>query len=295
MGAIGVAPQRTYLAASLAVFAAQVSFNLGAALGKRLFETVGPEGVAALRNLFAAAILVAAARLWRVRLTRRQAGWLVLYGVTLGGMNLLIYWAIERIPLGLAIAIEVAGPLAVVLLTSRSLAHFGWFALAVAGIALLLPWPGSTAGLDPLGIAFALGAATCWALYIVIGKRAAEVGGAVAVACGMLVASLVTVPVGLAVAGANLFLAPVIALGLVVAVLSSALPYFVEMKALERLDIRLFGLVSSSAPAIAALIGFVVLGERLTLIQWGAVMAMIIASAGSSLTAQPRAVPAIQV
>lgn len=278
---------RTIPLASLAVVVAMVSVNVGAALGKGLFPLVRPEGVAALRTSIAALILLVVMRAWSARFTGRQALWMVLYGIVLGGMNLLIYWAIARIPIGIAVTIEICGPLAIVLLTSRTAKDFLWFALAVAGLLLLVPWPGSGTNLDPVGVLYALGAATCWALYILFGKRAAEAESGIAVAVGMAFACLVTVPVGISAAGRSLLLPQVLGLGLVVAVLSSALPYYLEMRALEKLSSRIFGLVTSSAPAIAALVGFFVLGERLTPVQWLAVGMMIAASAGCSLASRP--------
>lgn len=270
--------------ASLAIVAAQISINVGAALGKGLFPHVGPEGVAALRTSISALILLAIARPWTISLTRFQGFWLLLYGLALGGMNLLIYWAIQRIPIGIAVAIEICGPLAVVLLTSRSMRDFLWLALAVAGLLLLVPWPGGEARLDFGGIGFAIGAACCWGLYILFGKRASQVESRTAVALGMSAACLVTLPFGVAVAGKNLVLGPVLGLGLLVALLSSALPYQLEMKALERLSSRVFGVVTSSAPAIAALVGYFMLGERLASVQWLAIALMIAASVGCSVT-----------
>jgi inner membrane transporter RhtA len=278
---------RTAALASVAVVAAQVSINLGAALAKGLFEQVGPEGVAALRTSLAALILVVVARPWRAAVTRHQALWLGLYGLALGSMNVLIYWAIERIPLGIAVSIEICGPLAVVLATSRSTRDFLWLGMAVTGLLLLVPWQESDDALDPLGIAFASGAAACWALYILFGKRAAQVDGGTAVALGMIVACLITVPIGIAEAGAILLQPAVLLGGLTVALLSSALPYFMEMKALERLSSRVFGLVTSSAPAIAALAGFILLGEQLSALQTAAIALMIAASAGCSMIGNP--------
>lgn len=279
--------RRSASLASLAVMGAQVSINVGAALGKGLFPLVGPEGVAALRTTIAAGILLVAFRAWSVRPRLDQAIWLIPYGLAIGGMNLLIYWAIERIPIGLAVAIEICGPLAVVLFASRSLPDLIWFALALAGLLLLVPWPGQNAMLDPLGIIFALGAAACWGLYIVFGKRASEATGTVAVALGMAIACLATVPAALSVANED-FLSPrVLTIGITVAILSSALPYFMEIKALRTLDTRVFGVVTSSAPAIAAIVGFILLKEVLTLSQWVAVALMIAASAGCSVTNRP--------
>jgi inner membrane transporter RhtA len=278
---------RTVAMAGLAIVAAQLSFNVGAALAKSLFPAVGPEGVAALRTGLSALILLAVARPWRRPPSPRQVGWILLYGLSLGGMNLLIYWAFARIPIGVAVAIEIAGPLGVVLLTSRSGRDVLWVALAIASLLLLVPWPGRDAPLDPAGIGFAIGAALCWALYIVFGKRASRVEGRVAVSLGMIAASLVTIPIGVAAAGTELLAAPVLGLGLAVAMLSSAIPYLLEMRALERLSSRLFGVITSSAPALAALAGFALLGERLTAVQWIAIVMMIGASAGCSLTSRP--------
>jgi inner membrane transporter RhtA len=273
--------------AGLAIVVAQLSTNLGAALGKSLFPLVGPEGVAALRTGISALILLAISRPWRIALTKRQTTFLALYGLALGSMNLLIYLAIERLPIGVAIAIEISGPLSVVLLTSRSIRDFFWFALAVASLLMLMPWPGSQARLDSLGIVFAFGAAGCWALYILFGKRASELGSKTAVALGMVTACAVTLPFGIVMAGEKLLVSSVLWLGLVVALLSSAIPYILEMKALERLSSRTFGVIINSAPAIGALAGYLILGEQLTLVQWLAVATMISASAGCTLTAAP--------
>jgi inner membrane transporter RhtA len=281
--------QRAIALPSLAILAAQVSVNLGASIGKSLFAEVGPEGVVALRAIIATSILFAAVRPWTARPTKAQAGWLVLYGLALGGMNLSIYEAFARIPIGLAVAIEIAGPFAVVLLTSRTRQDFLWLALAAAGLLLLTPWPDAEAPLDPLGVAAALVAAACWALYIVFGRQASRIGAKTAVSLGMIVACLVTAPVGVHVAGARLLQPHVLMLGLVVALLSSAIPYVLEMIALERIDSRAFGVVISCAPAVAALMGFLVLGERLTGLQALAIALMVTASAGCSLTRRVRA------
>jgi inner membrane transporter RhtA len=283
------ADSRSTIIAGLAIVAAQLSVNIGAAFAKSLFPLVGPEGVAAMRTGTAALILIVVVRPWRRALSRRQILWIVLYGLALGGMNLLIYWAFARIPIGVAVAIEIGGPLAVVLLTSRSARDFVWLALAVASVLLLMPWPGRDVPLDLAGIGFAMGAAVCWALYIVFGKRASEVESGTAVALGMTTASLVTIPIGVAAAGSRLLNPAIWGLGLVVALLSSAIPYMLEMKALERLSSRLFGVITSSAPAVAALAGFLMLGERLTPGQWIAILLMIGASAGCSLTSRPAA------
>jgi inner membrane transporter RhtA len=273
--------------AAVAIVAAQISINIGAAFAKSLFPLVGPEGIAALRTGIAALILLIVVRPWRRSLSRSQILWIVLYGLALGGMNLLIYWAFARIPIGVAVAVEIAGPLAVVLLTSRSARDFLWLALAVASVLLLVPWPGQSAPLDLAGVGFAMGAGICWALYIVFGKRASKVEGSTAVALGMVAACIVTIPIGMATEGSRLLDTSAWGLGLVVALLSSAIPYMLEMEALQRVSSRLFGVLTSSGPALAALAGFALLGERLTLVQWLAVALMIGASAGCSMTSRP--------
>ncbi|TFW34231.1 EamA family transporter [Massilia horti] len=241
---------------------------------------MGSEGVTALRVGLSAGILFAAYRPWRTRLTRSDALNLVIYGLMLGCMNLLIYRAFALIPIGVAVAIEVTGPIAVVLLASRRARDFLWAGCAIAGLALLLPIS-SSAPLDPRGVAWAVGAAFCWAMYIVFGKRASTLAGGPAVAWGMLAAAMFTVPVGAASAGAALLSPAALLGGLAVAVLSSALPYSLEMMALARLPRRVFGILVSSAPAIGALAGFLVLGERLAGLQWLAI-ALIVLAAGAS-------------
>ena len=279
----------TAVLAGLAIVVGQALINVGAALGKSVFPAVGPEGVAALRTSIAAMILLAVGRPWRFTISWRQWAYLGAYGIAIGWMNLLIYWAFELIPIGVAVAIEISGPLAVVLITSRSARDFIWLALAVVSVLLITPWPGNEAHVDPLGIAFALGAAAWWALYIVVGKYASEVHGPAAVSLGMTVACFVTVPFGVAAAGTKLLATDILIIGIVVALLSSAIPYSLEMKALERLTSRTFGMITSGAPAIAAVVGFLFLGEELDLLQWLAVGTMVIASAGCSWTR--RAVP----
>lgn len=273
--------------AALLVLAASISVNLGAALGKTLFGAVGAEGMAALRTMFAALGLWLLVRPWRQPVPPGRLGGLAAYGLTMGLMNLAVYWAIQRIPLGLAVAIEIAGPLLLVLYLSRRRSDFVWLGLAVAGLALLVPWPGATQRLDPLGIAFAVLAGASWAGYIVLGKRVSDLGGARSVAIGVAFACLVTLPFGLAHAGLALLAPQVLAMGLAVATLSSMVPYVLEMKALAHLSAKTFGLVTSSAPAVAALAGFLVLGERLTGGQWLAIALMMAASAGAALTAGP--------
>lgn len=266
-----------------ALLLSQVSVNLGAAFSKHLFPVIGPEGMTALRTSLAACLLLALWRPWRVPIGRAHVGPMLGYGATLGLMNLLIYLAFERIPIGIAVAIEVTGPLAVVLFNSRRWRDLLWLGLTCAGLWMLLPVR-SAGALDPLGVACAAGAAACWALYIVSGRRVAASFGGGAVAWGMAIAALITLPLGLAHAGAALWSPGGLWAGLGVAVLSSAVPYSLEMVALRRLPARLVGMLLSAAPAIAALMASLVLGEALTAMQWAALTCIIAASAGSAAT-----------
>jgi inner membrane transporter RhtA len=273
---------KTESAALLLLFllASLLSQYIGASSAKSLFPLVGAEGVTALRVGLSAPLLTAIWRPWRSRPSQQALRNLLVYGVTLGPMNLCIYRAMERIPIGirtLPIALEVTGPLAVALLGSRQLRDFLWIACAAAGLAMLLPVKAAGAALHPLGVAYAAGAALCWALYIVFGKRASALPG------GQAVASTFTVPLGILHAGGALLMPGVLLGGLAVAVLSSAAPYSLEMLALRRLPSYVFGLVVSASPAVASLIGFIILGERLSGTQWAAITCIVCASAGSAL------------
>lgn len=284
-GSAGAQAGSGTLGPGLAILASMVSVNAGAAWAKHLFPLVGSQGVTAVRVGLAALIMLAIVRPWRSLPARRDALNLLVYGLMLGCMNLLIYGAFARIPIGIAVAIEVVGPLGVVVLSSRRARDFAWVLLAAFGLWLLAPVHEGVAPLDPAGVAYALGAAFCWAMYIVFGKRVSHLNGGQAVAWGMLAAALFTVPVGVAHAGGSLLLPTVLAGGLAVAVLSSALPYSLEMAALARLPQRVFGILVSAGPAFAALAGWVVLGERLTGMQWLAILLVILACGGAAATA----------
>jgi inner membrane transporter RhtA len=262
-----------------------ISQNLGAAIAKSLFPVVGVEGMTALRIGLSALLLLAFWRPWRLPVARRDVGNLVIYGAMLGGMNMCIYHAFGRIPIGIATAIETTGPLVVVLAASRRALDVAWVALALAGLALLLPLS-TNAPLDPLGLLFAFGAAVSWALYIVFGKRVSTLASGQAVSLGMLVAALFAVPVGIAHAGAAMGVPTTLLAGLGVALLSSAVPYSLEMAALRRMPRHMFGILVSATPAVGAACGALVLGERLGALQWLAIACIIGASAGGAATAR---------
>ena len=203
---------------------------------------------------------------------------LVAYGVSLGAMNSVFYLALSRIPLGIAVAIEFVGPLAVAVCASRRRLDYLWVGLAAIGLSLLLPLTHGGAALDPIGVLYALAAGVGWALYIVFGQKAGQAQGSSASTWGLMVAALLTVPVGVADAGARLFDPSILSFGVGVAVFSSALPCTLEMIALRRLSTKIFGTLMSFEPAIAAIAGVVLLHERLTITQWTAIGAIILAS-----------------
>jgi inner membrane transporter RhtA len=273
-----------------ALVAGMVSLQCGATFAKSLFPAIGAAGTSALRVGFSALILIAVWRPWRRSLPAREAGWIALYGSALGLMNLLFYLALARLPLGPAVAIEFVGPLAVALIASRRRSDFLWIGLAILGLMLLLPIA-TTDGLDPVGVALDLGAALAWALYILFGQRAGRVDGGQAVSLGMLTAALVAAPFGVAEAGASLLAPEILLSGLAVAIMSSALPYSLEMVALRRLDRKSFGVLMSLEPAVAACAGLVLLGERISAVQWLAISLVIAASVGITVGSRRSAPP----
>lgn len=280
--------QNAALIGAVAVLGSLISVNLGAAVAKTLFASLGVFGVVAIRVGLGAVILLVVRRPWRRPVPGDMRWMLLAYGATLGLMNLLIYLAFAHIPIGIAIAIEVTGPLMIVLLGSRRPRDFLWLGAAVAGLLLLLPLH-SDAALDPLGVLFACGAAICWALYILAGRRVSHRLGGDAAAWGMVVAAILLVPFGLPPV-AVLASPPIMLLGVGIAILSSALPYSLEIEAMRRLPAQVFGLLLSASPAIGALAGFAVLGERLTPVQWFAIACIVTASGGSALTGRRKAV-----
>ena len=268
----------------LVILIAMISIQSGASLAKSLFPLVGAPGVTALRLALGTLILVVIFKPWRLRFAPEQRLPLLLYGLSLGAMNYLFYLSIQRIPLGVAVALEFTGPLAVALFGSRRPLDFVWVALAVLGLWFLLPLGQSVAQIDPVGALLALGAGACWAVYILTGQRAGEEHGPATVAMGSLIAAVVFVPMGMIQASDTLFQWGLLLPGLGIAILSTALPYSQEMVALTRMPSKTFGTLMSMEPALAALSGMVFLGETLTATQTLALGAIILASMGSTLT-----------
>ncbi|HEU0024201.1 MAG TPA: EamA family transporter [Thermoleophilaceae bacterium] len=270
--------------APVLVLVAIASVQLGGALGKTLFDDVGPAGAVLLRVVLAAAVLAAA---WRPRpreLDRADLWWIAAFGVSLAGMNLAFYAAIDRIPLGVAVTFEFVGPLGVAVAGSRRALDVLWVGLAAGGVLLLSDFGSSD--LDGTGVALALLAGAFWAAYILLSVRVGQrFEGGDGLALAMVVAAVLLVPVGVSDGGADLLVPGVLALGLAVAMLSSVIPYSLELEALRRLPAGVFGVLMSLEPAMAALAGYVVLGEELAARELLAVVLVVTASAGAAVRA----------
>ena len=262
---------------------AMLSIQFGATQAKMLFVELSPAVITLLRTSLAAVFLLVLFRPWRQALSQKAWQQIAVYGVILGLMNLTFYLALQRIPLGIAVALEFVGPLGVALLASRRVIDLVWIALAALGIYLLLPWAGVSSALDPVGVGLALGAGLCWGLYIIFGKRIGDHATTQqAASYGMVFAALAVAPLGLYEFEAQAMTPRLWMLGVLVAVLSSAIPYTLEMFVMRRMDSKTFGTLMSIEPALAALMGLVVLGERLDTIHLLAMLAIVIACFGST-------------
>lgn len=278
-------PRPSLVLPALAVLGSVTSLCIGTSFAKKLFPLIGAEGTSALRVGFSALVLLLFWRPWRWPLSRRDAGFVIRYGLTLGVMNLLFYLALRTIPFGIAVAIEFSGPLAVAMIASRRPVDFVWLASAITGLVMLLPL-GHNSTLDPTGVMLALGAAVCWALYILFGKQAGHLHAGQSVSLGLVAASLVVVPYGVAHASGSLLDPMILLAGLGVAIVSSAIPMSLEMMALKRLPSETFGIMVSLEPAVASLLAMVLLGEHLAGGQWLAIGFIVMASIGSTVTAR---------
>ncbi|VVO41617.1 threonine/homoserine exporter RhtA [Pseudomonas fluorescens] len=263
---------------------AMASIQSGASLAKSMFPVVGAQGTTTLRLIFASIIMLLLLRPWRARFTASSLRTVVVYGMALGGMNLLFYMSLNTVPLGIAVALEFTGPLAVAIYASRRAMDFLWIGLAVIGLLLLIPTGDTSSGIDLVGAGYALGAGVCWALYILFGQKAGADNGVQTAALGVMIAALFVAPVGIVHAGAALLTPSLIPIAIGVAILSTALPYTLEMVALTRIPARTFGTLMSIEPAFGALSGLLFLHEHLSLAQWLAIACVILASVGATLT-----------
>ncbi|MFC3395963.1 threonine/homoserine exporter RhtA [Brenneria rubrifaciens] len=276
-------PRVSILLSVLLLIVSMVSVQSGAALAKSLFPVIGAPGITALRLGIGTLILCAIFKPWRVRFNSNRLP-LIVYGLTLGGMNFLFYLSLRTIPLGIAVALEFIGPLTVAMSLSRRLIDFLWVILTMLGLWFLLPLGRDTGNIEMTGVLCALGAGTCWALYILYGKKAGLNHGSGTVAIGSLIAAIIFCPIGIIYSEPALFSLSILPLGIAVAILSTALPYSLEMLALTRLPARSFSTLMSMEPAMAAISGLLFLNEHLSFIQWIALLFIITASIGTTMT-----------
>lgn len=272
---------------------AMASIQTGASLAKSMFPMVGAQGTTTLRLIFASVIMLLLLRPWRARLTTNTLRTVIIYGMALGGMNFLFYMSLRSVPLGIAVALEFTGPLAVALYASRRAVDFLWIGLAVIGLLLLIPIGQTGASIDLLGASYALGAGACWALYILYGQKAGAEHGIQTAALGVMVAALFVAPIGIVHAGTALLNPALLPIAIGVAILSTALPYSLEMVALTRMPARTFGTLMSIEPAFGALSGLLFLGEVLSIAQWLAIAAIITASVGATLSMRNQSQPLV--
>lgn len=270
------------------MMAAMISITSGASIARQLFIVTGPMSVTALRLAIGAVILSVVFRVWRVRVTRAMIRAAFPYGLSLGAMNLLFYLAIDRIPLGVALGIEFIGPLSVATFGLRRLRDFGWIVLVVLGLALLLPFSAGQFSLDRTGVLLAAASGVFWGIYIIMGQKTGKVLGVEAPALGMIVAALCVLPFSV-LDGSQMVMRPhIIMLAVLVALLSSAIPYSLEMFALRRLPARIFGVLTSGEPVVGALMGLLLLHETLPLTKWLGIVSIVCASVGMTVTVSSR-------
>ncbi|MGC5700998.1 threonine/homoserine exporter RhtA [Pseudomonas sp. NFXW11] len=274
---------------------AMASIQSGASLAKSMFPVVGAQGTTTLRLIFASIIMLLLLRPWRAKFTAKTLRTVIVYGMALGGMNFLFYMSLRSVPLGIAVALEFTGPLAVAIYASRKAIDFLWIALAIVGLLLLIPSGATETSLDLTGASYALGAGVCWALYILFGQKAGAENGIQTAALGVMIAALFVAPIGIVHAGSALLTPSLIPVALGVAVLSTALPYSLEMVALTRMPARTFGTLMSIEPAFGALSGLLFLHEYLSLAQWMAIACIILASVGATLTMRRESKPLVAV
>lgn len=283
---------RPVLAPLLAVVGATAAFQIGAAIAKGLFPAIGPEGTAALRIALGALMLAVLIRPWRNWPVQAPLLPMLGLGLTTAGAILFFYLALGRLPQGVAIALQFLGPLGVAIAGSHRPRDLVWAALAAAGVWALLgrDLSAGAGGLDLLGVGFALAAAASWAAYIVWGQDASRAFGRATPALATGIAAVVIVPVGIAHAGLPALLNPdLLPLALVVAVVSTAIPFTLEMYALPRLPARTFAVLTSMEPAFGALSGLILLREALSLEQVAGVAAVMVAAAGAAWTGRAAA------
>ena len=273
--------------APLILLIAMISMQSSGSFAKYLFAEFPILTVSAMRLLLGSLILALIFKVWQIHFKQVKWSAIISYGIALAGMNMLFYLAIDRLPLGIAVSFEFIGPLSVALFYARQKFDFIWVGLAILGLILLFPFDQTAQPLDPIGILFALGAGTCWALYIVAGQKPSGISGNHTVCLGMFVGMCILMPIALfSGMPAHAFEPSSLLYFIALAVLASALPFTLEMIALRNLSALSFGTLMSLEPAVAALSGFIFLGEHLLWTQWLALATIISASIGCTITTQ---------
>lgn len=272
----------------IALIASMISLCLGTSFAKNLFSEIGAQGTTFYRLTFSAILLWIIWRPWRFKFTRAYIIPILFYGISLGLLNFLFYMALRTIPLGIAIAIEFCGPLGLALFASRKKIDFLWIALVIVGLLFLIPNEATTASsLDPIGLMYCVAAAIFWAFYIIAGQKMGNIHPGQASTLGITVAALTVMPFAVASFGfEGLWRMELFWMGLVVGILSSALPYSLEMISLRALDRKTFGVLLSLEPAFGAIAGAIVLHEFLTIQQIIAIICIVSASMGCTITAK---------
>ncbi|MEG0487640.1 MAG: EamA family transporter [Acinetobacter sp.] len=273
--------------ALILLFIAMISMQSSGALAKILFDHFPILTISAMRLLLGSLILAIIFKIWQVNFKHVKWSAIISYGIALAGMNALFYLSIERLPLGIAVSFEFIGPLSVALFHARQKFDFIWVGLAILGLVLLFPFDQAAQQLDPIGIALALGAGACWALYIIAGQKPSGVSGNHTVCLGMFIGMLCLMPIALfSGMPTSVFQPSNLIYFIALAILASALPFSLEMIALRNLTALSFGTLMSLEPAVAAFSGFIFLNEQLLWTQWLALATIISASIGCTVTVQ---------
>jgi len=271
-----------------------LSISAGATLAKGVLPLLGGPLLTTLRLALASGLLLIYARPWQYKFSWKTSKLIFLYGAALGIMNLCFYLSLKFLPLGIAMAFEFTGPLTLALLSTKQRQDLLWVFSAIAGVVLLMPISKASTYLDPLGIALALGAGVCWALYILAGRRLAvttfekDLPGGAVVTMGMCVATVVVLPIGLSLGNLTRMNTHLWILVLGVALLSGAIPYTLEMAALKRVSTKTYGILISLEPAMGAFFGYLFLSEHISWLQGVAIALIVIASAGSTYSENQR-------
>lgn len=275
------------LIAVLYMVLSMISYQISASFAKQLFSVLDPLSVTILRLCFAAVIVCVMFRSWQIFKRLPFLKWrdLLCYSAALCVMNVLFYTSLGKLPQGIAVGLEFIGPLGLALLSIQRRSDYVWVLLAIAGIALMVPWgQAASADFSIFGAACALGAGLCWAFYIYFGQKVVHQNiGMHALTIAICLSALILLPIGLYRNAPALLETQYWGKALAIAVLATAIPYALDLKALKQLNKLSYGTLSSLSPALAALAGLLLLGERIGALQWLALLCVMAASVGVTL------------